>query len=133
MKIKIILALAMAILCYGCCSTPKVESTKPWEGHYMTVDDFKQSTNVIDLVNFAISILFAVSFQPLMQLAAFPVILFGAVSFFNHGLRAFFSMLAGKLPFSVHQMRVPLYFLYIILIKDVIYFEFFLDKFNRKS
>ena len=49
MKIKIILALAMAILCCGCCSTPKVESTKPWEGHYMTVDDFKQSTNVIDL------------------------------------------------------------------------------------
>lgn len=62
----------------------------------------------------SISILFAVSFQPLMQLAAFPVILFGAVSFFNHGLRAFFSMLAGKLPFSVHQMRVPLYFLYIM-------------------
>lgn len=50
MKTRIIMLTLMAIsLICGCCSTPKVESTKQWEGHYMTVDDFKKSTNMIDL------------------------------------------------------------------------------------
>ena len=41
------------------------------------------------------SILFALSFQPLMQNAMFPVMLFGVAAFFNHGLRALAGVVAG--------------------------------------
>ena len=66
------------------------------------------------LVSF--SIVFATSFQPIMLKAMVPVAVFGVAAFFNHGLRALFSLLAGKLSslFSIQSMIVPLYFLYIL-------------------
>ena len=36
-----IVAATSAILLIGCVTEPKVESTKPWENHYFTVEDFK--------------------------------------------------------------------------------------------
>ena len=62
----------------------------------------------------SISILFALSFQPLMQMAFFPIVLFGIVGSMNHGIRALFSVLAGKFPFNIHKARIPLYILYIL-------------------
>ena len=42
-------AATSAILLIGCVTEPKVESTKPWENHYFTVEDFKQKTSSIQL------------------------------------------------------------------------------------
>ena len=44
-----IVAATSAILLIGCVTEPKVESTKPWENHYFTVEDFKQKTSSIQL------------------------------------------------------------------------------------
>lgn len=62
----------------------------------------------------SISILFALSFQPLMQLAAFPIFLFGIISSTNHGIRAVFSAISGKIPFNVHKTKIPLFILYLL-------------------
>lgn len=48
MKRFTILVLIFATM-YGCQTTPKVESTKPWEGHYMSTNDFQKSTSNIQL------------------------------------------------------------------------------------
>ncbi|MGN0018582.1 MAG: MFS transporter [Candidatus Gastranaerophilaceae bacterium] len=64
----------------------------------------------------AISILFATSFQPLMQNALFPIALFGVVAFANHGTRMFSGLIAGKLlkNINIKNLVVPLFLLHII-------------------
>lgn len=42
------------------------------------------------------SILFAISFQPIIQNALLPVYMFGVVAFVNHGTRAIASFISGK-------------------------------------
>ena len=61
------------------------------------------------------SILFALSFQPLMQGALFPIVMFGAITFINHGIRALSGIISGKLQnkLDIHKLIVPLYLLYI--------------------
>lgn len=46
-KAFIFIFLAFAIS--GCISGPKVESTKPWEGHYYSVDELKYKVGTIQL------------------------------------------------------------------------------------
>jgi MFS family permease len=62
------------------------------------------------------SILFALSFQPLMQKALFPIFMFGVITFANHGIRAISGIVANKISkvISIHQMIIPLYILYIV-------------------
>ena len=62
------------------------------------------------------SILFAVSFQPLMQHAMFPVVMFGVIAFINHSVRAFSGVLSGKFfrSFNIRKLILPLYVLYFI-------------------
>lgn len=61
------------------------------------------------------SVLFALSFQPLMQNAMFPIALFGIAAFLNHGTRAGVSALTGKISklFNIRKMIIPLFILYI--------------------
>lgn len=47
MKKTTILCAAMA-LC-GCMSEPKLEATKPWEGHYYTASDIADKAKQIEL------------------------------------------------------------------------------------
>lgn len=63
------------------------------------------------------SILFALSFQPLMQNALFPIALFGVIAFCNHGIRALSGVIAGKfmINFNIKKMVVPLFILYILV------------------
>ena len=62
------------------------------------------------------SILFALSFQPLMQGALFPLFLFGIVAFSNHAVRALSGVVAGKLlrNFDINKLVVPLFVLYVL-------------------
>ena len=62
------------------------------------------------------SILFALSFQPLMQGALFPLFLFGIVAFSNHAVRALSGVVAGKLlrNFDINKLVVPLFALYVL-------------------
>lgn len=64
----------------------------------------------------ALSILFALSFQPLMQNALVPVAMFGLVAFCNHGTRALAGIFAGKWlrNFDIQKLVVPLFALYIL-------------------
>lgn len=64
----------------------------------------------------ACSVFFALSFQPLMQNALFPVFLFGVATFFNHGIRALSGVFAGFITkyIKIRQMIIPLYILYIL-------------------
>ena len=64
----------------------------------------------------SLSILFAVSFQPLMQHAMFPVALFGVVAFINHGIRALSGVVAGKFlrNLNIRNLIIPLYILYFV-------------------
>ena len=57
------------------------------------------------------SILFSVSFQPLMQHA-----MFGIIAFINHGVRSISGVMAGKFlrNFDIRKMIVPLYVLYLV-------------------
>lgn len=61
------------------------------------------------------SILFALSFQPLMQNALFPIALFGVIAFTNHAFRAFAGVIAGKWLHNLEAKKlvVPLFILYI--------------------
>ena len=61
------------------------------------------------------SVLFALSFQPLMQNAMFPIALFGIAAFLNHGTRAGVSVLTGKISklFNIRKMIIPLFALYV--------------------
>lgn len=62
------------------------------------------------------SIMFALSFQPLMKNSYVPIMLFGIVAFLNHGVRAVASLFAGKLSnlFNLRQMIIPLFVLYFL-------------------
>ena len=62
------------------------------------------------------SILFAISFQPLMQKSLFPIFMFGVIAFLNHGIRALSGILAGKVQkwINIRSMIIPLYTLYVI-------------------
>jgi len=46
---KTFIFIALAIAVNGCMTEPKVESTKPWEGHYYNVDDLKDKASTIKL------------------------------------------------------------------------------------
>ena len=61
------------------------------------------------------SILFAISFQPLMQRALFPIFMFGVIAFFNHGIRALSGVFAGKFQqkINIRSMIIPLYMMYL--------------------
>ena len=39
----------VAAMSYGCMTQPKVEATKPWEGHCYTVEELRQKTDSIQL------------------------------------------------------------------------------------
>lgn len=71
----------------------------------------------------SLSILFAVSFQPLMQNAMFPVFMFGVIAFSNHGIRALSGVVAGKWlrNFNIQKLIKPLYVLYIIAFLSVFF------------
>ena len=62
------------------------------------------------------SVVFALSFQPILLKAGSSIILFAVASFLNHGTRATFSALTSKLSqcLKIQNMIMPLYFLYII-------------------
>lgn len=64
----------------------------------------------------AFSIVFALSFQPLVLKAMLPIALLGFVSFCNHGIRAIFSAITGKIGklISLDNMIVLLYASFII-------------------
>ena len=62
------------------------------------------------------SIMFALSFQPILLFAGLPVILFGIAAFTNHGVRALSGLSVSffeKL-FSIRNMIIPLYVMYIL-------------------
>lgn len=64
----------------------------------------------------SLSILFAISFQPLMQNALFPVFMYGVVAFSNHGIRALSGIVAGKWlrNFDIRKLIKPLFVMYTI-------------------
>lgn len=64
----------------------------------------------------SLSILFSVSFQPLLQNAFAPIFLFGVVAFSNHGIRALSGIISSKFlrKFNLHKLIRPLYLLYIL-------------------
>lgn len=64
----------------------------------------------------SMSILFAMSFQPIMKFASFPIILFGVITGLNHGIRALSSFLTSKylISYKIYKLRIPLYILYIL-------------------
>ena len=41
--------VAASMMFSGCFTEPKIESTKTWEGHYFTVDEFNEHTSSIQL------------------------------------------------------------------------------------
>ena len=61
------------------------------------------------------SALFALFFQPLMKDAAFPVVMFGVVSFLNHFIRSCAGFITGKWLSNVRIKRfiIPLFILYL--------------------
>lgn len=62
------------------------------------------------------SIVFALSFQPLLLKVSAPILFFGIAAFSNHGIRALFSYLTCKALkfFNIKSMIFPLFFLYIL-------------------
>lgn len=46
---KAFILMLLASTMSGCISGLKVESTKPWEGHYFNVDDLKEKVEAIQL------------------------------------------------------------------------------------
>ena len=47
---RLLVIVAICGMLTGCLTTePKVESTKPWENHYMTVEEFYEQTKDITL------------------------------------------------------------------------------------
>ncbi len=63
----------------------------------------------------AVSIFFSASFQPLMQQAAFPVILFGAVTFINTFTRGISTLFTGKFAkkISLKTLSLSVFLLYV--------------------
>lgn len=110
------------------CSMPTIKNSKDKSNTLREkILEFKQTTVNIyqkDEIKYfifysglltAVSILFALSFQPLMQNAMVPVALFGLAAFFNHGIRALSGAIVGNRQgnFNIHKMIIPLYALYI--------------------
>ena len=56
----------------------------------------------------SLSILFALSFQPLMKNALFPIFMFGVVSFMNHGIRSLAGVIAGKWLRGLNLQKIAL-------------------------
>ena len=42
-------SIVLATLCFGCVTQPKIEATKPWEGHYYSQDDAENAVKNIKL------------------------------------------------------------------------------------
>ena len=42
---KIIISLALATSLVGCMTEPKIEVTKPWEGHCYTIEKLKEKVD----------------------------------------------------------------------------------------
>lgn len=129
---KTILSIEFIIILFGLfliLSLPKVYNpNKKKKSFYLKFVQFKfvlksiyKKKAVMNYIYYSgfltsFSIVFALSFQPLMKHAMVPVALFGLAAFFNHGLRAIFSALTGFVSkrLSIRRMIVPLYVLYII-------------------
>lgn len=64
------------------------------------------------------SVLFSVSFQPIMQKSLFPIYAFGFLTFINHSIRAMAGILSGKVAklIEINKIIKPLYFLYLFAI-----------------
>lgn len=62
----------------------------------------------------SMSILFALSFQPIMKNALFPIFMFGVIHFLNHGIRALSGVVAGKWlrNFNLRNLVFPLLITY---------------------
>ena len=75
----------------------------------------------------AMSIFFALCFQPLMKISLFPIWLFGGITFINHFVRALTGIIAAKV--QVNKITVfvkPLFILYIcsfIFMLIILYFK----------
>lgn len=50
MKTRALMAIALLAV-GGCMTEPKIESTKPWEGHVYTVEELKSKTEGMQLEN----------------------------------------------------------------------------------
>ena len=46
---KTVIFILLAFAISGCTTKPTIESTKPWEGHYYTVDELKDKVDTIKL------------------------------------------------------------------------------------
>ena len=46
---KAFIFIFIAFSISGCITKPTIESTKPWEGHYYSVDELKEKVNTIQL------------------------------------------------------------------------------------
>ncbi|MGN0014488.1 MAG: MFS transporter [Candidatus Gastranaerophilaceae bacterium] len=91
------------------------------KGYFKAVKDIYKNDLIICYVFYSglltsFSILFALSFQPLMQNALFPVFLYGVVAFINHFVRALSGVVAGKYlrNFNIKKIVIPLFCLYIL-------------------
>lgn len=41
---KTLAIAALSFMLAGCMTTPRIETTEPWEGHYFSFDDLKTKT-----------------------------------------------------------------------------------------
>lgn len=48
-KMRIFIVILISMMLTGCMTSVSVESTKQWEGHYMTIEEFHKKTNDIEL------------------------------------------------------------------------------------
>lgn len=131
---KIVLSI-MLIITFFCLilvsslSTKKNENEKKYYKDYKEkirdvysfVQTIRKNKNISYYIYYSglltsLSIVFALSFQPLLLKVASPIFLFGIVGFFNHGVRALFSGLTCKALdlFRIKSMIKPLFFLNII-------------------
>lgn len=88
---------------------------------FQFIKETKNNKNIMYYIYYsgfltAFSIVFALSFQPLLLKTAAPIFLFGIVGFLNHGIRAIFSALTCKILnfFEIKSMPKPLFILYIL-------------------
>lgn len=102
-------------------SSNKISLHERVEKYFKTTKVILKNPSVMNYIYYSgiftsFSIMFALSFQPLMKNAFVPVLFFGVVNFINHGIRAVSAFEAGFLSklFTLKQMIIPLYVLYII-------------------
>lgn len=117
---------AIAIICI--CLLPNINNAQARSSFKRKTTKFISSTKEICANNSikyhilysgiltSFSILFALSFQPLMQKSLFPIFMFGVITFFNHAIRALSGIISGKLQnkLKMQKMIIPLYFSYIV-------------------